>query len=204
MQYCGSNGQIVWAVHWCFLSFFLSFTVQIVCLLNFSQGFACFQCKVLRYMCDQIKNNTLWIHNFENWHLQNFAFFSRWLLLGARLLACMKRTSILLLLLFRCTSDSLVQFKMVIMRLEKPVCTPPRLSEVSPTLPLKRFQCSNVHLVDDGPLLSFQGRLSITSSFNTAVQQLIRMKLSHTLVSLTSVFSKSSVIKIKAFSCWFD
>ena len=137
MQYCGSNGQIVWAVHWCFLSF----TFQIVCLLNFSQGFACFQCKVFRYMCDQMKNNTLWIHNFENWRLQNFAFFSRWLLLGARLLACMKRTSILLLLLFCCMSNSLVQFKMVIMCLEKPICTPPRLSEVSPTLPLKRFQC---------------------------------------------------------------
>ena len=27
------------------------------------------------------------------------------------------------------------------MRSEKPICAPPRLSEVSPTLPLKRFQC---------------------------------------------------------------
>ena len=26
---------------------------------------------------------------------------------------------------------------------EKPICTPPRLSEVCPTLPLKRFQCSS-------------------------------------------------------------
>ena len=31
---------------------------------------------------------------------------------------------------------------MVSMRSEKPICTPTRLSEVSPTLPLKRFQCS--------------------------------------------------------------
>ena len=31
-----------------------------------------------------------------------------------------------------------VQFKMVFMRSEKPICAPPRLSEVSPALPLKR------------------------------------------------------------------
>ena len=34
-----------------------------------------------------------------------------------------------------------VQFKMVVLRLEKPICAAPRLSEVFPTLPLKRFQC---------------------------------------------------------------
>ena len=34
-----------------------------------------------------------------------------------------------------------VQFKMVSMRSEKPVCAPPLLSEVSPTLPLKQFRC---------------------------------------------------------------
>ena len=38
---------------------------------------------------------------------------------------------------------SSVQLKMVSMRSEKPICAPPRLSEVSPTLPLKRFQCSS-------------------------------------------------------------
>ena len=38
---------------------------------------------------------------------------------------------------------SSVQFKMVSMRSEKPMCAPPRLSEVSPTLPLKQFQCSS-------------------------------------------------------------
>ena len=37
---------------------------------------------------------------------------------------------------------SSVQFKMLSMRLENPVCAPSCLSEVSPTLPLKRFQCS--------------------------------------------------------------
>ena len=97
-------------------------------------------------------------------------------------------------------SNSLGQFKMVFMHLEKPICAPPRLSEVFPAFP---WNGSNVCLVDDGPLLSFQGRLSSASSLNTAVQQLIRMKLSHTLVSLTSVFSKSKAIKIKAFNCWF-
>ena len=36
-----------------------------------------------------------------------------------------------------------VQFKMVSMHSEKPICAPPHLSEVSPALPLKRFQCSS-------------------------------------------------------------
>ena len=38
---------------------------------------------------------------------------------------------------------SSVQIKMVSMCSEKPVCAPTRLSEVSPTLSLKRFQCSS-------------------------------------------------------------
>ena len=38
---------------------------------------------------------------------------------------------------------SSVQIKMVYMRSEKSICAPPRLSEVSPALPLKRFQCSS-------------------------------------------------------------
>ena len=38
---------------------------------------------------------------------------------------------------------SSVQVKMVSMRSEKPICAPPRLSDVSRTLPLKRFQCSS-------------------------------------------------------------
>ena len=50
------------------------------------------------------------------------------------------------------------------MRWEKPICVPPRLSEVSPSLPLKQFQCSS-----DGrwPLSSFQGRSSSASSEGT-------------------------------------
>ena len=35
-----------------------------------------------------------------------------------------------------------VQFKMVFITSEKPVCPPLRLSDVSPKLPFKRFQCS--------------------------------------------------------------
>ena len=36
-----------------------------------------------------------------------------------------------------------VRFKMVSVRSEKPICALPGLSEVSPTSPLKRFQCSS-------------------------------------------------------------
>ena len=63
-----------------------------------------------------------------------------------------------------------VQFKMVSMCLEKPICTPPCLSEVSPALPLKRFQCSSDY---DGPLSSFQGRSSSASSFHISLLQVI-------------------------------
>ena len=38
---------------------------------------------------------------------------------------------------------SSVQFKMVYVRSEKPICAPPRLKDVSPTSPLKLFQCSS-------------------------------------------------------------
>ena len=38
---------------------------------------------------------------------------------------------------------SLIQFKMVYMRSEKPICAHFRLSEASPTLPLKHFQGSS-------------------------------------------------------------
>ena len=58
---------------------------------------------------------------------------------------------------------SSIQFKMVSMRSEKSIklCAPPRLSEVSPTLPLKRFQCPS----DWRWPSSFQGRSSSASSF---------------------------------------
>ena len=42
--------------------------------------------------------------------------------------------------LFMTEFGSSVQFKMVSMHLEKPICAPLHLSEVSPTLPLKWFQ----------------------------------------------------------------
>ena len=38
---------------------------------------------------------------------------------------------------------SSVQLKMVSMRSEKSICALPRLSQVSPALPLKQFQCSS-------------------------------------------------------------
>ena len=44
---------------------------------------------------------------------------------------------------FSSVQFSSVQFKMISMRSEKPICAPPSLSGVSATLPLKRFQCSS-------------------------------------------------------------
>ena len=52
------------------------------------------------------------------------------------------------------------------MRSEKPICAPPRLSDVSPTSPLKWFQCSR-------PFSSFQGRSSRAMSFYASLLQAI-------------------------------
>ena len=52
---------------------------------------------------------------------------------------CGKSSSLSLLGCDILISISLVQFNVVSMRSEKPICTPPRLSEVSPTSPLKEF-----------------------------------------------------------------
>ena len=50
------------------------------------------------------------------------------------------------------------------MRSEKSICATARLSEFSPTSPLKRYQCSSDH---DGLLVSsFCGRSSSASSFH--------------------------------------
>ena len=58
-----------------------------------------------------------------------------------------------------------VQFKMVSMRSEKLICAPP----VSQKFPQCRlWNGSIVRLTDDGPLSSFQGRLSIASSFHAS------------------------------------
>ena len=90
---------------------------------------------------------------------------------------------------------------MVFMRSEKPICAPPRLSEVSPTLPLKRFQCS-----DDGPLSSFQGRSSTTSSFNASLRQAINGVMSFALcpqvVSQASQHFRSSEKQATCEGCF--
>ena len=44
----------------------------------------------------------------------------------------------------RCVNVSSVRFMMVFMHSERPSCPPPCLSEVSPTSPLKQFQCLDV------------------------------------------------------------
>ena len=70
------------------------------------------------------------------------------------------------------TQHCLVQLsKMVSMRSEKPICAPSCLSEVSPTLPLKRFQYSS----DWRWALSrpFQGRSSSASTFHASLLQAI-------------------------------
>ena len=61
---------------------------------------------------------------------------------------------------------SLVQFKIVSMRSEKPTCVPACLSDFSPTLNLKQ---SNVRLTDEGPISSFQGRLLSASSLHASL-----------------------------------
>ena len=66
---------------------------------------------------------------------------------------------------------------MVSLRSEKPICAPPRLSDVSPTSPLKRCQCSS----HDGPLSSFQGRSSSASSFHAFLLQAVDGVMSSTL-----------------------
>ena len=48
------------------------------------------------------------------------------------------------------SSTNPVQFKMVSMRSEKPICAPPPLSEVSPMLPLKQFQSSQCWMYRPG------------------------------------------------------
>ena len=101
------------------------------------------------------------------------------------------------------------------------ICTPSRLSEVSPALPSKQFQWlhgnvlfiwltmavlskqfqwppSNVHLTDDGHLLSFRGRLSSASSFHASLLQVIDDVMS--LALCPQVVSHSQVSQHFRFS----
>ena len=75
---------------------------------------------------------------------------------------------------------SSVQFKMVSMRMEKPIYSPP----VSQKFPQSRLWDSfNVPLIDDGPLSSFQGRSSKASSCLTGcVFYYLRCSFSYILV----------------------
>ena len=57
------------------------------------------------------------------------------------------------------------------MRSEKPICAPSRLSQTFPQCCL--WNGSNVRLIEDGPLSSFQGRSSGASSFNASLLQAI-------------------------------
>ena len=94
---------------------------------------------------------------------------------------------------------------MVSKRSEKPICAPPRLSEVSPTLPLKRLQCSSDS--DGGPLSPFQGWSSSASSFNGSLLQTIDGVMSLTLcppvVSQASQHFGSSEKQATCEGCFF-
>ena len=101
---------------------------------------------------------------------------------------------LLLLLLFQvtavcafcsdiCLQFSSVQGKMVSIRSEKPIWAPPRLSEVSPTLPLKRCQCSSDWRWPSGDLpklhyevLSVKSSLLGVVTADTAVARFTREK----------------------------
>ena len=69
------------------------------------------------------------------------------------------------------TLYSSVQFKTVSMHLEKPIYVFHSVSQKFPQCCL--LNGSNVCLIDDGPLSSFQGRSSSTSSFNASLLQVI-------------------------------
>ena len=81
----------------------------------------------------------------------------------------------------RCSSS--FQFKMVSMPSEKSICAPSRLSEVSPRLPLKRFQCSSDWR---WPSLVLSRRSSSTSFFNASLFQAINGMMSLALCPLWS------------------
>ena len=89
------------------------------------------------------------------------------------------------------------------MRSKKPICAPPSLSEISPTLPLKRFQCSSD---EDGPLSSFQGRSSNASSFNASLLQAIdgvmSLALCAQVVSQASQYFRSSMKQATCEVCF--
>ena len=67
---------------------------------------------------------------------------------------------------------------MVSMRSEKPICAPPRLSEVPERC---LWNVSNVLLTDDGPLSSYLGGSFSASSFNASLLQEINGVVSLTL-----------------------
>ena len=94
-----------------------------------------------------------------------------------------------------CVQFSSVQFKMESMRSEKPI-----ILRFTPSLGSFPQHClwngSNVHLTDDGPLSSFQGRLSSASSFHAslfqAIEGMMSLALCPQVVSQASQHFRSS------------
>jgi len=92
---------------------------------------------------------------------------------------------------------SSVQFKMVSKRSEKPIII---RSEVSPTLPLKRFQCSSDS--DDGPLSSFQG-WSFNGSLLQTIDGVMSLALCPPVMSQASQHFRSSEKQATCEGCFF-
>ena len=64
---------------------------------------------------------------------------------------------------------------------------------------------SSAHLIDDGPLLSYQGRLSSVSSFYTSSSGMMSLALYRQVVSQTSKHFRSSKKQATCegcFACW--
>ena len=76
------------------------------------------------------------------------------------------------------------KFKMVSMHSEKPKCAPSCLWKVPPSLPLKWLQCS---LIEDGPLLSFPGRLSSASPWRLSSASPFHASLNEAIDGVTSL-----------------
>ena len=72
-------------------------------------------------------------------------------------------------------TDSNSSVRMVSVLSEKPICSPSRLPEVSPTLPLKQFQCTSDWRC---PLSFFQRKSSSACSFYASLLQAIDDEMS--------------------------
>ena len=88
---------------------------------------------------------------------------------------------------FSSVQFSSVQFKMVSMRSGKPICSPPRLSGVSPVLPLKQFQWRC--LFHSSPLKEDRWELSLSTPVSSRCPQLVSQAPQHFRSSTSHLWS---------------